>query len=227
MLPIRVNEVEAIAKLDELSRTKEFAEAAGKAIARPVTSTVNMIVHPVETITGFPTAWGGSSTGSSSGASACTRPPPRPTRAAASGPRRPRKRVGMATITALGFEKERRDLAKSLGVDPYTTNPVLVREAHQRGVGRLLRAHGRPDGHVHPRAVLHGHVGRDHHQQQHLRHAGGRPRQRRHRHLHGDGGLQAAGAGARAEPAVLRSASSPTSPSTSGGSRGSRGAMRW
>ena len=35
------------------------------------------------------------------------------------------KRVGMATITALGFEKERRDLAKSLGVDPYTTNPVL------------------------------------------------------------------------------------------------------
>jgi len=31
----------------------------------------------------------------------------------------------MATITALGFEKERRDLAKSLGVDPYTTNPVL------------------------------------------------------------------------------------------------------
>src|SRR6266478_4271926 len=35
------------------------------------------------------------------------------------------KRVGMATITALGFEKERRDLAKSLGVDPYTTNEVL------------------------------------------------------------------------------------------------------
>src|SRR5262249_27330612 len=35
------------------------------------------------------------------------------------------KRVGMATITALGFEKERRDLAKSLGVDPYTPNPVL------------------------------------------------------------------------------------------------------
>src|SRR5882672_4032763 len=51
MLPIRVNEVEALAKLDDLSKTKEFAEAAGKAIARPVTSTVNMIVHPVDTIT--------------------------------------------------------------------------------------------------------------------------------------------------------------------------------
>ena len=37
-----------------MSKTKEFAEAAGKAIARPVTSPVNMIVHPVETITGLP-----------------------------------------------------------------------------------------------------------------------------------------------------------------------------
>jgi hypothetical protein len=54
MLAIRVNEVEAIGKLDGLSKTKEFAEAAGRAIARPVTSTVNMLVHPVETITGFP-----------------------------------------------------------------------------------------------------------------------------------------------------------------------------
>jgi len=54
MLPIRVNEVEALAKLDDLSKTKEFAEAAGKAIARPVTSTVNMLIHPVDTITGFP-----------------------------------------------------------------------------------------------------------------------------------------------------------------------------
>src|SRR5215470_15750743 len=51
MLPIQVNNIEAIAKLDELSKTKEFAEAAGRAIARPVTSTVNMIVHPVDTIT--------------------------------------------------------------------------------------------------------------------------------------------------------------------------------
>src|SRR5262245_18804015 len=37
-----------------MSRSKEFAEAAGKAIARPVTSTANMIVHPVETISGIP-----------------------------------------------------------------------------------------------------------------------------------------------------------------------------
>src|SRR5262249_32999151 len=36
------------------------------------------------------------------------------------------RRIGSATITALGFEQARRQLAKGLGVDPYTTNPVLA-----------------------------------------------------------------------------------------------------
>ncbi len=125
MLPIRVNEVEALAKLDDLSKTKEFAEAAGKAIARPVTSTVNMLVHPVDTITGFPDGvmrlFGRIKLGSERVYQAATAP------GATGGERASEasKRVGMATITALGFEKERRDLAKSLGVDPYTTNEVL------------------------------------------------------------------------------------------------------
>src|SRR6266568_7137306 len=125
MLPIRVNEVEALAKLDQLSGTKEFAEAAGKAIARPVTSTVNMLVHPVETISGFPDGvarlFGRIKLGTERVYEAATAP-------GQSGGERAEeasKRVGMATITALGFQKERRDLAKSLGVDPYTTNPVL------------------------------------------------------------------------------------------------------
>jgi len=38
------------------------------------------------------------------------------------------KRVGGIAVTALGYEKERRDLAKGLGVDPYTTNPVLAKK---------------------------------------------------------------------------------------------------
>jgi hypothetical protein len=125
MLPIRVNEVEALAKLEDLSKTKEFAEAAGKAIARPVTSTVNMLVHPVDTITGFPDGvarlFGRIKLGSERVVEAATAP-------GQSGGERTAetsKRVGMATISALGFEKERRDLAKSLGVDPYTTNEVL------------------------------------------------------------------------------------------------------
>jgi hypothetical protein len=36
--------------------------------------------------------------------------------------------VGGITATALGYEKERRDLAKGLGIDPYTTNGVLAKK---------------------------------------------------------------------------------------------------
>ena len=36
--------------------------------------------------------------------------------------------MGSITVDALGFEKERRDLAKGLGVDPYTSNPVLSKK---------------------------------------------------------------------------------------------------
>ena len=43
----------------------------------------------------------------------------------ASGPRKRRSGSARPRLTALGWEKERRDLAKSLGVDPYTTNIVL------------------------------------------------------------------------------------------------------
>ena len=125
MLPIRVNEVEAIAKLDELSRTKEFAEAAGKAVARPVTSTVNMIIHPVETITGFPDGVGRLFDRIELGSERVYQAATAPDQSGGQRAEDASKRVGMATITALGFEKERRDLAKSLGVDPYTTNPVL------------------------------------------------------------------------------------------------------
>jgi hypothetical protein len=54
MFQTRVKEIYALNQLDEMSKTKEFAEAAAKAVARPVTSTVNMLVHPVETVTGLP-----------------------------------------------------------------------------------------------------------------------------------------------------------------------------
>ena len=125
MLPIRVNEVEAIAKLDDLSKTKEFAEAAGKAIARPVTSTVNMLVHPVDTITGFPDGVARLFDRIKLGSERVYQAATAPGQSGGERASEASKRVGMATITALGFEKERRDLAKSLGVDPYTTNPVL------------------------------------------------------------------------------------------------------
>jgi len=128
MFQIRVKEVYALAQLDDMSKTKEFAEAAGRAIARPVTSTVHMLVNPVETMEGFPGGvtrlWDRIKLGSEKVAEAATAP-------GASGGQKVAdvsERVGGITVTALGYEKERRDLAKGLGVDPYTTNPVLSKK---------------------------------------------------------------------------------------------------
>jgi len=128
MFQIRVKEVYALAQLDDMSKTKEFTEAAGRAIARPVTSTVHMLVDPVETIEGFPGGvtrlWDRIKLGSEKVAEAVTAP-------GASGGQKVAdvsERVGGITVTALGYEKERRDLAKGLGVDPYTTNPVLSKK---------------------------------------------------------------------------------------------------
>ena len=125
MLPIRVNEVEALATLDGFSRSGEFTAAAGRAIARPVASAANMVTRPVETVKGIPGGvsrlFGRVRLAGRSIARAATAP-------GQSGGERAvgtTRRVGEVTITALGFEAERRRLAERLGVDPYTTNLVL------------------------------------------------------------------------------------------------------
>ena len=39
--------------------------------------------------------------------------------------------LGRATVDALGFDEDRRRLARELGVDPYTTNPVLDKKLNK------------------------------------------------------------------------------------------------
>jgi hypothetical protein len=125
MLPVRVNEVEALATLENFSRSREFTAAAGRAIARPVVSAANMVTRPVETAMGIPAGvgrlFGRVRLAGRSIARAATAPGQGGGERAVGTTRR----VGEVTITALGFEEERRRLAERLGVDPYTTNPVL------------------------------------------------------------------------------------------------------
>ncbi len=128
MLAIRVSEVHAIGKLDDLSKTKEFAEAAGKAIARPVTSTVNILVHPVDSIKGFPDGVGRLFDRIKLGTETVVGAATASGQSAGDKMEDVSKRVGSITVNAMGYEKERRDLAKSLGVDPYTTNEILSKK---------------------------------------------------------------------------------------------------
>jgi hypothetical protein len=124
MLAIRVVEVGALDELEKTSKTGEFVKAAGNAAARPVKAAANMVMNPVETVKGAPAAIGRffdrvelgakhiagatKSEGSTADKTVAVT-----------------KRVGGVTADVLGYEQERRALAKRLGVDPYTTNHVL------------------------------------------------------------------------------------------------------
>jgi hypothetical protein len=128
MLHVRVREVYGLTQLNNMSGTAEFADAAAKAVVRPVTSAVNMVENPVETVEGLP---GGLSRlfdrveqGTEAVAVAAAAPAQSDNEKMAAVT----QRVGSITADALGYEKERRDLAKSVGVDPYTTNPVLAKK---------------------------------------------------------------------------------------------------
>jgi len=122
MLAVRVVEMGALDQLAKTSKTEEFARAVGRTAVRPVTAAANMASHPVDTVKGTPAAVGrffdrvelgtrslmqSSSTGSATAGQTA-------------------RRVGSVAADALGYEEERRALAKRLGVDPYTTNHVLA-----------------------------------------------------------------------------------------------------
>ena len=125
MLPIRVNEMEALAKLDQVSRSREFASAMGRAAVRPVTAAASMITRPVETVTGLPDGVGRLFSRIGLAGRRIAQAAVAPGQGAGERASEVTRRVGSTAITALGFEEERRRLAERLGVDPYTTNPVL------------------------------------------------------------------------------------------------------
>lgn len=126
MLRIRVAEVGALAQLDEMSKTETFVKALGSTAMRPVKAAEQLVTKPVETVKGLPSGverlFGRVELGAQSLWSAAT----------ASGKssedrtEEVARRVGGISRDVLGYEQERRQLAKSLKVDPYTTNKVLA-----------------------------------------------------------------------------------------------------
>ena len=123
LLKIRLSEIPAIAYLENVSKTGVFANALAQSAARPVAAAANMVVHPMDTVTGLPSGIGNlfgrvslgvgqiASTASNSFGSG-----------AAAG------QTANATMTALGYDQVRRDLARKLHVDPYSSNPILTKK---------------------------------------------------------------------------------------------------
>jgi len=128
LLAIRLVELSAIATLEDVSKTKTFATAMAAATARPIESAGNMVLHPIGTVEGLPSGVGrlfgrveGGAEQLWNTASASDQSGLERTEDAA-------KQAGTITRDALGYEQERRNLAKKLGVDPYTKNPVLAKK---------------------------------------------------------------------------------------------------
>jgi hypothetical protein len=114
LLRIRVREIEALAALHEMSKTAEFARAAGEAMKTPFVATWNLITDPVDSILGVPRkAWEGIKS----------------TAQLARGERGNLEGSGFAEF--IGFEGKKRSIAAELGVDPYSSNARLQKQLNR------------------------------------------------------------------------------------------------
>lgn len=116
MLVRRINEVNAIARLKEVSRTDEFKEALQKAAKSPVAAAKAIAKDPVRTITNVPKGvmkFMGRIGENVKGI----------------GQKHEDKDPeGSQLQQVIGFSDTKRKVAISLGVDPYSTNTVLQHE---------------------------------------------------------------------------------------------------
>jgi hypothetical protein len=119
MLMRRVAEINAIAKLQAMSQTKEFTQAAAQAATVPLNVAQDLVTDPVSTISSVPRGiWGFLNQAGEA------------VKEAAEG-RQSTAAEGNVLENVTGFSKIKRDLAIKLGVDPYSTNEVFQNELNK------------------------------------------------------------------------------------------------
>jgi hypothetical protein len=90
-----------------------------------------MVSHPMDTVTGLPSGVGELFGRVDLGASEIWSTATNSSEGGGERTEQVGEETGTVTLDALGYEKDRRDLAKKLNVDPYTTNPILKRQLNQ------------------------------------------------------------------------------------------------
>ncbi len=152
-LEIRVREIEALAKLQELEQSEELKKGAQDSANKAIDGVKHFIDEPAETLKGIPEGVGRFFTrtyrsaktgvqklqdiheGHAPGVPTESGPGSRLPGGAqvVQGPANKNeaykaagRAAGSVAVNALGFDDARRRLAKRLGVDPYTTNRVLA-----------------------------------------------------------------------------------------------------
>ncbi|MES2438039.1 MAG: hypothetical protein V4584_03180 [Verrucomicrobiota bacterium] len=132
----RIIEAEAIRKLVETSKGDLFAEGMKRSIEQPIDAVKNIVKNPVDSLKAAPATVGhffgkmGSAIGRAGGKvkdqmqEASENPDAADSDAAAQAGRG----IGNAAKNAAGFDKAKLDVAKQLGVDPYSDNARLHEE---------------------------------------------------------------------------------------------------
>jgi hypothetical protein len=129
MLRIRIAEIPAIVELTNTSKSSVFAQSLATNAARPIAAAGQMVMHPVDTVQGLPGGVGRFFGRVGLGAQRIKEAATHPEEAsAAEKAAEVARRTGQSTRDVFGYEQERRELAKRLHVDPYTTNPVLSKQ---------------------------------------------------------------------------------------------------
>jgi hypothetical protein len=139
MLEVRIGEIRALDTLSQVEKSDVFKKALAESTKRTGQSLQRAVTHPVETVKGLPAGVGrffervGQSVKTgvqktedyvTTAQNANPGEEPGGAEVAAAAGR------GAANVgeTVIGYDDARRRVAKPLGVDPYTTNPVLAKK---------------------------------------------------------------------------------------------------
>ncbi len=130
LLEIRIRELEALEKLDDLSSTRVFADAIASSAMATGAAVGRVVTRPVETIKGVPTGIGRliRRTASSARKLAVTVGDTARRAVDDTPDEEPADGVDRAKDFAnelAGVNRARRQLAREIGIDPYTGNPLI------------------------------------------------------------------------------------------------------
>jgi hypothetical protein len=119
MLAIRIDELSAIARLGQLSKTAVFADALAASAMKTGAAVGKAVTNPVDTIAGIPAGVGRFFQSTAKSISRATESAPGSKSA---------QSTGDAAMDLLGVNAAKRKIAKQVDADPYTTNPVLAKQ---------------------------------------------------------------------------------------------------
>ncbi len=128
LLELRLAEIPAILELNAVSKTGVFAKSMARSVVRPLEATGNMVMNPIDTVTGLPSGVGRLFDRVGTGAGHLWDAATDSSQGGLERTGEVAARTGTLTRDVLGYEQERRELAKKLGVALYTSNPILAKK---------------------------------------------------------------------------------------------------